>query len=63
MGSPYLLHVDPLHLSFILVSHLITWAGEKCRNTRHSEKGEKIPLSALRNFLECSGIVLQWLQV
>ena len=25
-ASPYLLHVDPLHLSFILVSHLTTWA-------------------------------------
>lgn len=26
LSGPHLLHVDPLHLSFILVSHLTTWA-------------------------------------
>lgn len=43
---PYLLHVDPLHLSFILVSHWTTWARREGQElTSHKQEDRFTPRS------------------
>lgn len=57
-AQAHLLHVDPLHLSFILVSHLTTWARREVQKymSRHESRRVRRAFPMLRDILAHSTI-------
>lgn len=57
-AQAHLLHVDPLHLSFILVSHLTTWARREMQKytSRHESRRVRRPFPMLMDILAHSAI-------